>query len=350
MKKIKGVRLLLGLLGLGILLAGAMYWRLQLPDKTATISTTESSREPQVSSVQSTEVSTTKAIEASSETIESSTESSSNQAEPEAVFHTRVSQIANESVSHLTGKKGIYVADVNQVADIYLENSDSPIRAASIIKLFLMDMFYYQVQAGLLQLDTSYALKASDKVGGSGVIQQMAEGSLFTYEELVNYMITVSDNTASNILLDILGGTGTVNQFIQQQGYLNTRFERRFLDTAALASGLDNYTSAGDVGRLLTAIYHKQAVSPVYDQQMLMVLAGGQNRTKLPAQIGAEVTVYNKTGEYSEYGVQSDACIFEKNGKAYILVILSQDGNEGEQFPAMNQFGLAIYNEYLSAD
>lgn len=338
-RKIKWALPVIGFFILIALIGG--YWWSNRPNETAEVSTITSSSQ-ELPEIQPSTTATSTEV--------SSESSNSEEKKVEDNFPIIIGQLSDETVGQMVGKKGIYVASINEKSEPYMENGSTAIRSASIIKLFLMEAFYSQVQEGGMRLNEPYVLKEYDKVGGTGVIQNMAEGSVLTYEELVRHMIIDSDNTAGNILLTILGGPSLVTKFIHEQGYSNTRVERQFLDTTALSNGLDNYTSAEDLGKLLTTIYQQQSVSPVYDQQMLAILKENKNQTKLPANIGSEVVVFNKTGEYSDYGVQNDACIFEKDKSVFVVVMLAQDGNEAEQVSAMNQFGLAIYEKYLKGE
>ena len=141
-----------------------------------------------------------------------------------------------------------------------------------------------------------------------------------------------------------------MNNYLRAQDFSGTVMNRLFLDTEALESGIDNYTSAEDVARLLQNIYQQKQVSPVHDLAMLELLNQNKNHSKLPAQIGPEVEVYNKTGEYADYGVENDACIFAKDDTAYVLVVLSEDGKSNEQTMAMNRLGEAFYETFMRSD
>lgn len=72
---------------------------------------------------------------------------------------------------------------------------------------------------------------------------------------------------------------------------------------------------------------------------MLDILGENVNHSKLPSDLDSDVTVYNKTGEFNQYGVQNDAAIFEKDGKAFVIVVMSQDGDESDQKDAMGRLG-----------
>ena len=119
------------------------------------------------------------------------------------------------------------------------------------------------------------------------------------------------------------------------------------MDTAALADGIDNETSAQDMGQTLKKLYNRELVSKTADDEMLNILANNQNHTKLPALLPSQAKVYNKTGEFGDYGVQNDAAIIANDKGAFVVVVLSQDGSEKQQVASMNQLGSALYRDIL---
>lgn len=331
--KKKGLILLGVVLLLGIAGGGYWWW--------------DQNQTPQAQPVSQT-AETNQSQAPSSSTIETSITASSTTAiseENPSRFNTQeIGTLADSTVGSLSGTTGIYVSLADDSIEAYGKNEELPIRAASVIKLFLMEAFYHEADEGTIRLNEPYVLKDYDKVGGTGVLQNYAEGTELTYEELIRHMIVDSDNTAGNIVLNILGGPDNATNLIQNLGYQQTRVERKFVDSDALAAGRDNYTSATDVGTFLQKVYQKQAVSFDYDQRMLALLKDNSNHSKLPNKLPTSVTVYNKTGEYNEYGVQNDAAIFETDNGAYIAVVLSQDGNESQQVAAMQQFSIDLYS------
>lgn len=329
-KKMSGSTKLSIILGIALVLvlAGASYyWFSQQTSKeTVVISTT------------------TTETQLSSSSLVSSSSNKETTKEKEQ-FKTTVGDIDKQILQSLSGKAGVYVSDLSEPDVIYQRNANESLRSASIIKLFIMMIFYERVEEGSIRGEDVYTLKEADKVGGTGVLLDEPVGTELTYNELVERMIVDSDNTAGNILINLLDGPKQLTEAIQEKGYKETKIERRFVDTHALNNGLDNYTSASDVGNLLSDLYQQKLVSPVYDEQMLAILGRNKNHSKLPQEIDHLVTVYNKTGEYSDYGIQSDAAIFFANEKAYVVVVLTQDGKENEQVTALNQFGLELNNK-----
>lgn len=282
--------------------------------------------------------------ESSSETISESDDTGKED------FIEIVSRLDDQNFSHLSGKVGLYVSDLSHPDYIYENHGTDSIKSASIIKLFIMMTFYEHVKEGSIRLDQEYILRETDKVGGTGTLQNEPDETVVTYGELVEYMIIDSDNTAGNILINLLDGPNHLTTYIQKKGYKDTKIERYFVDNQALNSGLDNYTSAIDVGNLLSRMYKQTLVSPEYDKDMLSILSKNKNHSKLPKEVDLATNVYNKTGEYADYGIESDAAIFEVGDTAYVTVVLTQDGDRNNQIEAMNRFGADMNKKVFRSD
>jgi len=253
--------------------------------------------------------------------------------------------IVQQTMGKLSGQNSVYIQTTT--GQTYQWHNQSQ-KAASDIKLFILATVYQQVAAGKLNLATTYTLKATDKVGGTGSLQGLATGSTFTIQELLHYMMTVSDNTATNIVIDEVGGISAVNQEIKRLGASQTVLRRKMMDQKALTAGRDNVTSVRDLGRLLMKLWHHRLISTTADTAMLKLMAANTNHTKLPKLLPSTRTVYNKTGEFDTYGVENDAAIFVQGQRAVVLVALSQGGQLSQQVPAMNQLGkqvdVAVFN------
>ncbi|WP_158682895.1 serine hydrolase [Lactobacillus sp. CBA3605] len=256
-----------------------------------------------------------------------------------------IKQAINTSLSGLKGTTSVAVAATDSSAKV-VQNDQSQ-RAASLIKLFILITAYHQVDSDQLNLDESYTLTANDKVGGTGTLQGLPTGSKLSYREILKRMMDESDNTAANIMIDKVGGISTINAEIERLDLSETQLERKMMDTAALADGKDNYTSVTDVATVLTKMYSGKLISRTADQAMLTIMRQNANHAKLPHDLPSDAIVYNKTGEYGDYGVQNDAAIIKNTQGAFVVVVLSQDGDETEQVTAMNSLGTKLYQAIL---
>ncbi|MDD1388673.1 serine hydrolase [Pediococcus pentosaceus] len=251
----------------------------------------------------------------------------------------------DDAFGDMKGETSVYVSPTDSTEEV-VSNSKAQ-RAASNIKLFILITAYQQVNEGKLNLNDKYTLKDSDKVDGTGEIRNMSSGSEISMQDLLEDMMEDSDNTAANIVIRQLGGMNKVNAQIKKIGAKDTKLERMLMDTDALKDGKNNYTSVADLGMVLKKIYNHQMVSTKYDNAMLDILKKNNNHTKLPHDLPEEATVYNKTGEFDDYGVENDAAIFGNNKGSFVIVVMSQDGSRDEQIKKMNSFGSVMYDGLL---
>lgn len=135
-------------------------------------------------------------------------------------------------------------------------NANKQVISASMIKLAVMAAYLRAVDAGTINPQQALPLARMKIVGGTGKIQS-ERARTYTYDALCRYMIMYSDNTATNALIDALG-VNTVNTRAHELGCTQTTLNRKLMQ---LNTGVENYTSAADVSRLLCAFYTQTAAS-----------------------------------------------------------------------------------------
>ncbi len=201
------------------------------------------------------------------------------------------------------GTWSVYVKNLN-TDESFLIN-DTPMKSASVMKLFIMGTVYTAMTDG--------ELERTD-----------------TIVSLLNQMITFSSNEASNELLSILGngsyaeGIAKVNTFIREHGYSEMTFEYNgFSNPATNTGGGTNQVSAADVGQLLEDIYRRTWLTRAQSNEVEAMMLAQDTRYKIPAGLPDGVLCANKTGEMS--GTENDAAIIYSDACDYILVILSSD-------------------------
>mgnify|MGYP005980726643 FL=1 len=278
---------------------------------------------------------------------ESSSASSSSEPKKSTIDFPKstVKGTIDDAFGDMDGTTSVYVSPTDSDEEVVSNNGAQ--RAASNIKLFVLVTAYKQVDEGKLNLKDQYTLKESDKVDGTGEIRNMDSGTKISIQDLLNDMMEDSDNTAANIVIRQLGGMDKVNDQIKKIGAKDTKLERMLMDTDALKDGKDNYTSVADLGMVLKKIYNHQMVSTKYDNAMLDILKETKNHTKLPHDLPEEATVYNKTGEFDDYGVENDAAIFGNTKGSFVIVVMSEDGDRDEQVDNMRSFGSVMYEGLL---
>jgi beta-lactamase class A len=132
-------------------------------------------------------------------------------------------------------------------------NADEVFPAASLAKLPIAVEFLRRVDLGQFGLGERWDTSSAPRVGGSGVLDSLDPTTQLTLAELCTLMLIVSDNTAANVLLDLVG-MGEVNESLGRMGLKYTKLARRFMDFEARAARRDNLTSASDMLTLLTLV------------------------------------------------------------------------------------------------
>ncbi len=197
-----------------------------------------------------------------------------------------------------------------------------PMRSASLIKLFIMVEAFGQINAGQLGPADNLSFTEIERVGGAGLLQELPAGTTRTVLELIELMITESDNIATNLLIDRLG-MDRINHRIQALGCQDSLLRRRMMDFAAAAAGQENLTSVDDVAAVLAALHQGLCLDPISDRQMCAILERQTDRCKIPLLLPPDTVCRHKTGELP--GAEHDAGIILSTGRTYVVAIMSDN-------------------------
>jgi beta-lactamase class A len=231
----------------------------------------------------------------------------------------------------------------------YRADDDMP--AASTIKLLIMVTAFRrkeQVEPGLFQRKVT--LTAEQFVGGSEYLDSANPGDKFTVSSLIWAMITLSDNTASNALIDLFG-FDQINATARALDLQHTVLKRHFLDANAIVKHIQNRTSASDMGRLVYKIEagsHESVptvASAVACRKMVEIMLHQEDRDKIPQGIPKGVKVANKTGEID--GVRNDVAIIDPYGdRPYVLAVFTKElGNYTDGLRAIHLVAQQSYKQ-----
>jgi len=242
-----------------------------------------------------------------------------------------------------TGRWGIVI--INKSTGEVLEiNPAMVFPAASMIKVPIMYEVMKQVAAGSVDLDACLVVTNDVRVGGAGILQELRQGITMTVRELVTLMIVLSDNTATNMLIDLIG-MDAVNTTMTDLGLKSTMLRRQMMDFDAAQAGNENDTCASDVALLFDIIENHQNLPYVYHTLMMDILKRQQVRDKLPLHLPPAAVLANKTGTLA--GVEHDGGILFLPSGSYIIAILTADlefNYQGLQLVA--SIGKVIYEHF----
>ncbi|MGL4848481.1 MAG: serine hydrolase [Clostridium sp.] len=253
--------------------------------------------------------------------------------------------VDNEIVAESKNLKGNYsiaFKDLNH-SDVVIKNNKKTV-AASVIKIYIMIEAYYQIHRNNLSLTDKLVYTQSDKVGGSGTIANGPVGKSFSIEELLKAMMTTSDNVAANMLIDHLG-IDNINKRIKAMGCIDTELNRKMMDSNAINSGVENYTSVADLALTLSKIYNGQAVSKEVDKRMLALMERNTVKKKIPNKLPKGVKVMHKSGEYTN--VENDAGIVITDKGAYVICVTTDKGSKENQENFISNISKRVYDKYM---
>jgi beta-lactamase class A len=195
---------------------------------------------------------------------------------------------------------GHVALEVRDLTSGYTEgvNPNAIMPAASTIKIPVMVEVFREMEAGNFDLNRVVHLEASDRDWGSGDICDAPLGSGFTVSQLLTKMITVSDNTAANMLIRLVGRRD-INAEMADLGLHHTLLAD-YIRTAEWSVRRTLRTTPADMVKLLTDMAKHQLIDEGSSTKMISILEGQQINTLLPAALPDDVLIAHKTGSFDD--------------------------------------------------
>jgi serine-type D-Ala-D-Ala carboxypeptidase (penicillin-binding protein 5/6) len=247
-----------------------------------------------------------------------------------------------------------------RTGESYEYNGDRPMPTASLIKFPVMIAAYEAVEAGTISLDDMIELKSEDQVAGSGLLStHFSPGLKLSLRDAIRLMISLSDNTATNLVIDKIGLV-TTNQCMSALGcketQLNSKVFRRDTSISPERSRLYGLgsTTANEMLDLVERLYNHELVSQSASDQMIEHLSACADRIKVPRLLPAGTRVAHKSGSVSQS--RTDAGFIDSPAGPIAYCILTNenkdqrwtDDNEGDVFCA--EVGATAYEYFNSKD
>ncbi len=235
---------------------------------------------------------------------------------------------------------GVFVVDLDtgNYVDI---NGATVFPAASTIKAPVLVAFLQDVDAGKIRLDDQLTLRPGDITDGSGELQYQEPGVQINALETANQMITISDNTATNMVIAKVGGLPLLNQRFRAWGLSHTVLNNLLADIAGT-----NTTSAKDLSMLMMAVTQGDFLSLRSRDRFLEIMRGTVNDNLLPAGLGAGAVIAHKTGNLAT--LTGDTGIVDMpNGRRYVITAIVKRANESDEGPFLiQQISQTVYEHF----
>ncbi len=231
------------------------------------------------------------------------------------------------------GETVLGVAVIAPTGERFGHNENRRFVAASTVKVPLMIELFRRIDAGERRLADTYRLRAEDRAPGSGVMLHLHEGMEFTFNDLVYLMISISDNTATNILIDEVG-MEAVNATMRGLGMSGSGLRRKMQGRAAAAEKDENWATPNDYAKVIAALLDDEAASSASCGAMIAMLEKQQNERRIARYLPKDGRPRwgSKTG--SVPGVCNDVGFIMTRRGALILSIfchLPPDAHAGEE-------------------
>jgi beta-lactamase class A len=239
---------------------------------------------------------------------------------------------------------GIYVKCIETGEEVAI-NADRQMETMSVIKIPLMVEAFRQIEEGKFRLTDRIVLTDAAKRPGTGVIRSMDSGDSLTIKDLLTLMIIVSDNTATDLMFEKVGGIQAVNRLMDRYGLKSIRATgptsawfaalraapsaEEFHREGKTAFGL---ASPREMGKLLEMIETGKAVSKPASDQMLAMMRGQVYSSRLPKYVTG-YRIPHKTGDFLPY-VGNDVGVFESDNKHIVVSVFTA-----------NHYGIGTYME-----
>jgi beta-lactamase class A len=249
---------------------------------------------------------------------------------------TKLESTIDEIDRNLDGVLGVAIEDLN-TGQNFLLRADSVFPQASSIKIAVLAELYHQAQlsaqgtSGKAKLTDLYTMRTVDLVADSDIMGGLTPGlTQITNRDLATMMIAVSDNSATNVLIDRLG-MENVNALLDSLGLHNTRLRRKMMDVKAAAEGRENISTPREMLTLLEKLYQGKVLNKEMTADFFKMLSTHKD-SFIPRDLPDGLQIANKPGELE--AVRNDSGIVFLQGRPYIICVMTtylireRDGEE----------------------
>ena len=235
-----------------------------------------------------------------------------------ALLWQRLEERVTRKIRKFPGVAGAAVKDLNSGQTLSI-NGDEVFPTASTIKIHILTQLLARAERGELDLDQPMRITSDMHVPGSGVLASMERGVELTVLDVAVLMIIVSDNTATNLCIDMAGIDGT-NALVRDLGLRNTALRRKMQDKAAVARNDENVSTPVECVAMLE---HLQAgrPSPRVAEQCLAILKKAKV-SPLAQVVPNGIPLANKPGGMDR--VRCDAGIVYLPNRPYAIAVMTK--------------------------
>lgn len=259
------------------------------------------------------------------------------------VLWGKLKQTVEQEDRNLDGVMGVAILDLTDGRTL-LWHADDVFTQASSIKITVLAELYRQAQERKLKLTDLYTVRKEDDVPDSAIFNGLTYGvTQVTLRDLATMMVAVSDNSATNVLIDKVG-MDNVNAMLAAQGLKQTKLQRKMMDVDAAKQGRENFSTPREMMTLLARIYQGKLLNPEMTKQFFQMLATLKD-SPIRKAIPDPIVSADKPGELD--AVRNDSgVVFATNRPFVICVMTGYDANERAAEDATGRIAAAAYSMF----
>jgi beta-lactamase class A len=250
--------------------------------------------------------------------------------EKQQVLWQKMEHDIRQATENLDGVMGVVVKDLTSNQTIAIL-PDEVFPTASSIKVAVLAELYRQAQQGKLKLTDTYVVQKSDIVPDSSIIEGLTAGvTKITLRDLATMMVAVSDNSATNVLIDRVG-MENVNMMLDSLGLTHTLLRRKMMDLKAASEGRENIGTPRELGALLEFVYRGKVLNRESTEDFFTVLSTHKS-SWIPRELPEDLKIANKPGELE--GVRNDIGLIFVEKRPYTVSVMSsylRNERDGEE-------------------
>ena len=258
------------------------------------------------------------------------------------LFHQKTDARLREIAGRTRGVLGLSVIDLinHEQFDI---NEHNLFPQASAIKIPILMEVYKQAGQGKFKITDLRRIEKEDKTPGSGILSEMNNGTVqMNLHDLCVLMIVLSDNTATNMLIDLVG-IPSVNETLHSLGLKQTRLNRRMMDTAASLRGDENLSTPAEAARIMELLWRGEFINRAVCDEILDILKKTKP-TAISAGLPAGTVVASKPGGLP--GVKTEWAVVLLKDRPYVVAIMENYGINQDASEAITEISKVLH-EYF---
>lgn len=245
-----------------------------------------------------------------------------------------------ESSPGLTGLVAVDLTSGEKIAF----NADIAFPQASAIKIPILMEVFKQAHQGKFALSDVLTVKSENLVGGTGILKDLVDPAPFSIQNLCLLMITLSDNSATNTLIDLVG-LSNINASLQAMGLKQTRVQRKMIRSDASGRGEENIASPAEAVLILQMLYKREFIDKATSEDILSFLRKTDRRdSRLAAGIPAEVPIAFKPGVLN--GVSTEWAIVMLPERPYAVAVMESYKVKGQAEDVIEKLSVILYQHF----